>query len=121
MQLVDELKQEHREILELLNAFKKGRGFEASSWRNDLFRARSLFLSHLAKEDAELYPALAGNATAAGFAEEMKRISGQVTAFLDKYRESHDGPEFSRDYADLMTVLQKRIQSEETVLFPLLT
>ena len=51
------------------------------------------------------------------FAEEMKQISDEVIRFLDKYRETHDGPGFSRDYAGLMNVLEKRIRAEEEILY----
>lgn len=119
MNLVAELKKEHAEILDILNAFKKGRGFDSQEWRDNLFRAKKKFLDHLAREDSELYPLIEKNGGENGriFAEEMKQISDEVIRFLDKYRETHDGPGFSRDYAGLMNVLEKRIRAEEEILY----
>ena len=49
MNLREELTKEHAEILELLGAAKKGRGFEDTRWRDNFFAARKLFAAHLAR------------------------------------------------------------------------
>ena len=125
MNIVETLTREHREILELVNAFKKGKGFEDAAWREKLFAAKKLFIHHLEQEDTVLYPALreAGKADAElgeivnRYISEMERISTKVISFLDRYAVEQGGPSFSMDYAELVSLLEKRISSEEQVLF----
>ena len=125
MNIVDTLTREHREILELVNAFKKGRGFQDSQWRDNLFAAKKLFLHHLHEEDTVLYPALVEAAKSdpelselvKTYVSEMEPISAKVISFLDRYSAEHSGPSFSGDYAELVNLLEKRISSEEEVLF----
>ena len=125
MNIVETLTREHREILELVNAFKKGKGFEDTAWREKLFAAKKLFLHHLEEEDSVLYPALreAGKSDpeiadiAERYIAEMEKISSKVISFLDRYAVEQGGPSFSRDYAELVNLLEKRISSEEQVLF----
>ena len=125
MNIVETLTREHREILGLVNAFKKGKGFEDAAWREKLFAAKKLFIHHLEQEDTVLYPALreAGKADAElgeivnRYISEMERISTKVISFLDRYAVEQGGPSFSRDYAELVSLLEKRISSEEKTLF----
>ena len=125
MNIVETLTREHREILELINAFKKGKGFENAAWREKLFAAKKLFLHHLEEEDSVLYPALreAGKsdpelgALVNGYIAGMEEISSRVISFLDRYAVEQGGPSFSRDYAEIVSLLEKRIASEEEVLF----
>ena len=125
MNIVETLTREHREILGLVNAFKKGKGFEDAAWREKLFAAKKLFIHHLEQEDTVLYPALreAGKADAElgeivnRYISEMERISTKVISFLDRYAVEQGGPSFSRDYAEIVSLLEKRIVSEEQVLF----
>jgi hemerythrin-like domain-containing protein len=58
MNLIQSLTSEHKEIEHLINGFKIGKGFQDAAWRDNLFAAKKLFLSHLEKEDTLLYPAL---------------------------------------------------------------
>ncbi|MGL4370675.1 MAG: hemerythrin domain-containing protein [Spirochaetota bacterium] len=125
MNLIETLKQEHCEILSLVNAFKKGQGFPSKKWREALFSAKKLFIEHLEKEDDILYPALrktgisdkATSEMTEKFISEMKDISRTVISFLDRYAVEQSGPDFSRDYANIVSVLEKRISEEESVLF----
>lgn len=125
MNIVETLTREHREILELVNAFKKGKGFEDAVWREKLFAAKKLFLHHLGEEDTVLYPALREAAKSdpelaevvSRYVAEMEGISVKVISFLDRYAVEMGGPSFSRDYAEIVALLEKRIASEELVLF----
>ena len=126
MNIIETLTREHREIIDLLNAFKKGKGFENAEWREKLFAAKKLFLRHLNDEDTVLYPALreAGKSDAEikklaeRYSDEMRTISSKVIAFIDRYAVEQGGPSFSRDYAEIVTLLEKRVRSEEEALFP---
>jgi hemerythrin-like domain-containing protein len=120
--IISTLKSDHAEILTLINAFKKGTGFQDSGWRDDLFKAKDLITKHLSLEDNTLYPAMRQNKStemiANAYHDEMTGITKQIFDFIDKYKEEHSGTHFSIDYAALTTALKKRIEAEETELFP---
>lgn len=124
--LIRELKKEHEEIFELLEAFKKGRGVDGTGWKEKLFSAKALFLDHLKKEDEELYPKLLEKRTGdrtmenivGRYIADMKKISAETVAFLDKYNTSgQSGSDFMQDYASMMVGLKARMREEEEKLF----
>ena len=124
--LIRELRKEHGEIFELMEAFKKGRGIDGSGWKEKLFSARKLFLDHLKKEDELLYPRLrekwAGDRTMENiigkYIDDMKKISAETLAFLDRYNTAdQSGSDFMRDYASLTVGLKARMREEEENLF----
>lgn len=124
--LIRELKKEHEELFELLEAFKKGRGIDGMDWKAKLFSAKKLFLDHLKKEDEQLYPRLLSKWSGdmsmemivRKYVDDMRRISAETIAFLDKYNSSErSGSDFMRDYAALTVDLKTRIREEEEKLF----
>jgi regulator of sigma D len=123
--LIKELKEEHVELFGLLEAFKKGRGVDGTGWKEKLFSARKLFQDHLKKEDEELYPRLikkwAGDKSMENivkkFIADMKVISKETMAFLDRYDTTSSGSDFMKDYAEMMVDLKSRMQEEEDKLF----
>ncbi len=84
---------------------------------------------HLAAEDKVLYPELAAStqarvsATAAQFAKEMGHIGGAYKEYLGKYPNgtaiSNQAKAFCADTSAVFTLLGKRIQREESELYPL--
>ncbi len=124
-EFVEKLKNEHKEIIELLDGSKKGNAFFDTIWRENLMTANRKINEHLKKEDEILYKEL-NNADdnellrkiSETFSDDMKKITKQVEAFLQKYQTAAEGNSFRKDYAALVYSLEKRIKSEEEILFP---
>lgn len=124
-QIVEKLKKEHKEIIDILSLANKGYGFSDSKWKEALIRAKKLFEGHLDSEDETIYNSESFNKadfgdyseTAKRFHEEMQDITVSVEQFFKKYSTTTDFPEFRKDYAGFVNILQKRINAEETVLF----
>ena len=87
--------------------------------------ARDELLSHLQKEDAELYPVLLNapksddqlQGTLDKYATDMQTISASALAFFDKYGSCDQKEGFENDCRGLIKVLCKRIRNEEAVLY----
>jgi hemerythrin-like domain-containing protein len=122
---IAELKSEHKELLEMLEGFKKGQGITAPGWKEKLFAAKNLFLKHLKEEDEKLYPALLKvsekdellNKIVTRFTQEMKKVSEKTILFLEKYASVSQGSDFIKDFAQLEILLKSRIEQEEKVLY----
>ena len=88
---------------------------------------RVIFLSHLKKEDAKMYPILREAAKSDGalkrrldsFASDMDKISLSVTEFFEKYTsaEVSSSIEFAMDFGSLSAKLINRIWREENILY----
>lgn len=123
--IVEKLKSEHRQILDILSMAQKGYGFSDLKWREALIQAKRLFEQHLDYEDKTIYnDEFFGKTdfghypeTARRFQEEMKDITIVVENFFNRYELTTDRPGFSKDYANLVHLLEKRIKAEEAVLF----
>lgn len=125
-QFIEQLKKEHVVLQEMLNGFKKGQGIVGLEWKEKLFKAKEFFISHLKKEDENLYPMMI-EASATNpdlekmlvvFTSDMKRISALAFEFLDKYKSVSGGTGFVKDFAELEIQMKNRIVQEETVLYP---
>jgi iron-sulfur cluster repair protein YtfE (RIC family) len=123
-QFFNQLKQEHRLILDTLLEVKK-LGVHTMEGRNALTAARDLLCRHFQKEDELIYPEMR---KAAGedpdkqkiireFIEEMKEITHDCFAFFDKYTMSGGGFEFMRDFDRLYNELESRLKKEQSILF----
>ena len=119
------LRDEHTKIVDVLKGAYKGNGIAGNDWKERLMEARRLFVSHLDHEDETIYNETFFNekmfggygATATKFRDEMKDITVSVENFFKKYATSTNNPEFTADYAALVSALEKRISAEETILF----
>ena len=122
--LIDELREEHTIITATLNKAEK-MGVFSNKGQDVLLSAKSALLSHLKKEDDQLYPVLYESAkkdkalkiTLDMFAKDMEDISKSVLEFFDKYSEGASGMEFSKDYGRLFARLSSRIRREENILY----
>lgn len=131
-ELVDELKQEHQQLIAVFQGIAEafGEGDLAETCRR-LETFRGGILAHLLKENVRFYiyleHALAGDPTSHAlmhqFRHEMDGIGKAVVAFLTKYSEMATKPELAASFgADLNavgSVLVQRIQNEESNLYPL--
>ena len=124
--LIDELKQEHIKIKDVLSKL-----YDSSLTReqkvNILLKAKTMLMEHLAKEDEQLYPALYKKAetdyflkrTLDLFAKDTDKVSILINNFFDKYSiiDSLDNIEFIKDIAKFMASLKNRITKEEIGIY----
>ena len=128
--LIATLKQQHQELVRLvgeMNAVLE-RGDEGAVFAV-LASLSQVLRAHLALEDREIYPALVKAAEASGdakmletaklFADNMQRITESLKDFLARHETSFHLDRFRTGWSTLSGVLAKRIESEETTLYPL--
>ena len=131
-QLVDELIQEHRKLLDCFKAI--GQAFEGGDLAatcRELEHFRGGLLAHLLKENVRFYiyleHALAGDEASHTlvhqFRHEMDGIGKAVLAFLGKYADLAKNPalaaSFASELGSIGEVLVQRIRNEEDSLYPL--
>ncbi len=122
--LIEELKNEHRSIAETINEVNR-LGIGTKEGQDMLMAAKNSFLTHIKKEDEQIYPLLYRAAehdpelkrTLEIYATDMNKISKAVLEFFEKYSYGDSGFEFSKDYGTLYTTLSLRIAKEETVIY----
>lgn len=123
--LIEDLKKEHAEIAGLLKEVKM-LGVGSREGKAKLLLAKEGLLSHLKKEDEQLYPVLKKEAekspelkrTLEIFANEMDSISEVVLNFFEKYSGSApSGIGFAKDLGGIFVGLETRIRREENILY----
>ena len=123
-ELVEDLKAEHANIVEVLLAVYE-MGVHTEAGRRKLLSAKNGLLAHLRREDDQLYPALLKAAeddpivedAMAYFQEDMVSVSNLALAFFDKYADETDAGGFADDFATLAALLTQRIRKEEAVIY----
>lgn len=130
--LLNQLTDDHKALLALYMEIKAQ--FEASNYKTvseKLVDFRSALQGHLLTENVRLYIYLnhifESDDTNAelihGFRKDMDRIAKVAMGFLKKYEEigvDQDlAAHFATDFATIGEVLTKRIEKEETILYPL--
>jgi len=144
-QLIEELKADHAEIIDMLLRVKL-LNIGSEDGQQKLMSAKNKLLEHLRREDAELYPTL--NRVAKDdnqlkqyldySAKDMEEVSRKVLQFYAKYSEETskrvEAPkrkfafftkktsnniqeEFLRDFEKLYLILLDRLGKEEKILF----
>lgn len=122
--LTAQLKREHAAIMEALHRVNE-KGIGKKEGVQALLGVKKLLLTHLAREDKELYPALqratANNPelarTIEQFVKEMTDVSEVALAFFAKYENGGTGLSFGADYGALYARLVNRMSREETRLY----
>ena len=122
--LVKELKNEHSVILAILNEVKR-LGILSKEGHAKLMSAKEHLLTHLKKEDRQLYPFLIkeakGNKLLEGtlvlLAIDMADVSRVALEFFDKYSKGVLGKEFQEEFGRLFVTLRNRIRNEEDILY----
>jgi len=122
--LIEELKKEHRIMLDALSEVKK-LGISSSTARERLLSTKNLLIAHITKEDEQYYSALrkaAENDKALKvmldyFSEDMKAVSEKAMHFFEKYSQGGDETEFEGDIILFCMMLMDRISAEEKNLF----
>jgi hypothetical protein len=122
--LLENLKDDHRQILGILSEVKK-LGIGSRAGREKLLAAKALLLSHIRKEDELFYPALHQEAerndglkhTLKYFFDDMEQVSRKAMDLFDKYAGDAFADEFAGEIKLLYMMLKDRIRTEEEVLF----
>ncbi len=122
--LIEELKIEHKTILDVLDEVKK-LGISSKSGREKLLSARDLLTAHMTKEDEQYYPKLRQAAennkdlkvTLDYFVSDMESVSKKAMQVFDKYSRGGNEAEFSGEIKMLYVLLKDRILTEENTLF----
>ncbi len=122
--LVKELNGDHRAILKTIARIGEI-GDLTEETRKLIRETREALLRHLAKEDAEFYPAMKRLADAStAIAEklktmnrEMESIAAEALRFLDAYATGGNPADFPDDFAKFRRALSERIQREEFALY----
>ncbi|MFQ5963801.1 MAG: hemerythrin domain-containing protein [Candidatus Scalinduaceae bacterium] len=123
--LIDELKKEHSGIIATLNEVKEI-DILSKEGHNKLMSVNALLLTHLQKEDEQLYPVLRKEAendkqlehTLNLYAMDMENVSRAVLEFFDKYfRGKIPDKELQKEFENLSVALSKRIRNEEDILY----
>jgi len=145
-ELIERLKTEHTEIIDMLFRAKSLSRRNTSGLRQ-LLMAKDLLISHLKTEDDELYAYLMeraeGDASLKNqvleFISEMKDITEKVIDFFDRYtKKVEEGQrsesilqrlkgrllgsktdEFQEDFEKIYSLILDRIHKEENTLYPL--
>jgi len=122
--LVEELKQEHKVITDVLSKVNS-LGIASPEGQKLLLDAKNGLLAHLNKEDRQLYPVLRREAEKEielknildNFAKDMEGISKMALDFFEKYKDGGSGFEFGKDFGRLFSSLSMRILKEEKILY----
>jgi len=132
MQLIQQFKQEHVNIVHLFEGVKSGisdEAVDAQSLIGELRGLKEILVAHLELEDKLLYPKLASSEAEEArelgkkFSEEMSKISNAALAFFGKYvtveaSELKNNAEFEKELSGIIEVVVKRVEIEENTLFP---
>lgn len=124
--LIDELKRDHVTIEGML-ARVKDTSITNKEAHRILIAAQATLLSHLKKEDAQLYPVLnkaaqddpALKRTVDFYSKDMEEISSNAISFFQKYS-SDDAVidlEFAKALGRLFATISRRLRSEENTLY----
>ncbi len=122
--LIEELKRDHSEIVDLLKEVKE-LGILSKEGQAKLMAAKERFLTHLKKEDRQLYPVLIKEAeknkqlkTALDLCViDMGNVSRVVQEFFAKYSRGVSGKELQKEFENLFVALDKRVRNEEDILY----
>lgn len=119
--LLESFKQEHEAVTAIFNDIRK-KGVHTMEGRNALMVAEKRFLKHLKIGVEELYPELKSSAATdpdlkeilIKFEREMKEISDFCVDFFDRYETGGGGIDFFKDFEKLRSILESRLQEEES-------
>jgi hypothetical protein len=122
--LIEELKNEHKIILRILDEMKTF-GISSPTGQEKLLSAKGLLIAHMKKEDEQYYPALKRAAENSKdlkimmdyFIKDMEDVSKKAICLFDKYLQGGDEADFAGDVTLLYMTLKDRIRIEEKTLF----
>ncbi len=123
--LIEELKKDHSEIIDTLNEVKE-LDILSKEGQTKLMTVEARLLTHLKKEDEQLYPVLRKEAennkqlesTLNLCAMDMENVSRVVLEFFDKYfRGEIPDKELQQEFKNFSVALSTRIRNEVDILY----
>lgn len=95
---------------------------ETQAW---ILSIKTILLSHLRKEDTQLYPVLKKAAekddnlkqTLHMFAQDMDSVAKTALEFVEKYSKGGEKFSFARDLGKITVAIKTRISKEENILY----
>ncbi len=122
--LIEELKEEHQLITAALTKMRS-LYINSKEGREALMSLESTLLSHIQKEDEQLYPVLRKEAekdeylkrTLDLFARDMEEISKKIRDFLKNYTEGRLGQDSAKVIGRFFAMISNRIRQEECVIY----
>jgi hemerythrin-like domain-containing protein len=131
MDLILQLREEHRQILRLFVLIKTNLESEKSDVRelgDQLMELKELLISHLALEDKLLYPKLVKSKspeikkTGQMFSKEMAEIAKKTMIFFRKYEKIQfdkliTNKTFSKEIEKVAEKIKRRVSIEESILY----
>ena len=122
--LLEELKSEHKIILDILFQVKT-QGITSRTGQERLISARDFLTAHIQKEDERYYPELRRAAKDNEdlkiildyFVKDMEDVSKKAMQLFDKYAHGGDEESFAGEIKLLYMMLKDRIRTEEETLF----
>lgn len=125
--LIEELKEEHTQIIELLKA-AKGYSISTVNGRTNLMKCKAILFSHLMQEDEIIYPALLDQANQYGnlkqileaLSQNMRSVTLQAMTFFKRYERVDRGVDIQREFDFFYTAQERRIRKEENIIYQLL-
>jgi iron-sulfur cluster repair protein YtfE (RIC family) len=122
--IIKELISEHVCILKHVEILKNSKD-SPEIIRNSYFQLKELLITHLKKEDEELYPLLKKIAKddpnrsrlLAKYINEIITISGEILNFFSLYKEPESGINFIADLGTVIGKLSVRISFENNIFF----
>jgi len=123
--LIEELKLDHTELSDLFRKIVH-LGITSDKGRKMLHDVEAKLLTHLKKEDDELYPILRKMAKdnqdlklkLESLANDLGNVTKTISAFFEKYADGEHEADFKTDFQKIYLILSRRINSEERELFP---
>jgi hypothetical protein len=123
-QLLEDLKNDHRVILDILDQVKTV-GISSKAGQEKLLSAKAVLIAHMKKEDTGFYPALqiaaetndALKRTVAYFVEDMEIVSEKAMRVFDKLALEAPDEDIAGELKLLYMTLKDRIRIEEDILF----
>ena len=131
MDLIKQLKEEHKEIIYSFDTLREnlnGRKNKEFNLILHLDELENLLINHLELENRLIYPAFDNpdypelKKLSKIFSGEMLKISRSVMKFFKKYEDKElsaikDSGQFKKEVENIITVVSRRIMIEETVLY----
>jgi hemerythrin-like domain-containing protein len=132
-QLITQLREEHVEITRLLDAMaeicEKDNETEGKAFIEDMVELKKVLVAHLDLEDKLVYPKLISSQDSEikklgkNFSNEMLGITKVALKYFEDYSEKEckklkNDPKFKKDTQLINKAVRKRVELEESILYP---
>lgn len=121
MGLIEELHNQHREIIKLLKKIQEDKNIDIID--NNFKVLKTVLISHLINEDNYLYPNLRSlditKEISDSYEDEMSEISSEIMNFYTRYEKGEKTEIFNQEIKNIIDKLIYRITKEEKELYPI--